>query len=268
MIENDAEHTEQESKELKKTNEILNLEKKYLENENRVLVKNEAVFVDRLNNVVKQLEKKQETITKLETLGKKLRAEIQPLQCIKDNLEKKLSTYIDYNQTQLEKIECLNVINAELKTERDRILEVNQNNLDEIKTLQRDERALKKELLSIDKFKSDVEELKNKNVVLLEDIDNLKFDKERLKSEFDKNLDLRRDELIRYQNMLAEERSKNRLIDIEHSKTVQELQSQVLEQQKRSCSKQENKERKYIMIFLLCFLAKKYILFRTIFRSK
>lgn len=250
-MEVNAEHMDRELKKLKEINEMLNLEKECLENENRVLQKNEAVFVDRLNNVVIQLEKKQETITKLETLGQKLRSEIQPLQCIKDNLEKKLSTYIDCNQTQLERIECLKMINEELKNERGRFLEIYQNNLDEIKSLQREVGALKNELFNFEKFKSEVEELKNKNVVLLKDIDNLKLDEERLKSKLEKNLDFRRDELISYKNMLAKEREKNSHIDIELSKTVKKLQLQVSEQQKQTCSEEENKKCKYLMIFVL-----------------
>lgn len=248
VMENNAEHIKlQEFKELQEINEMLNLEKTYLESDYRALEKNQATLVEKFNSVVTQLEKKQETIAELKTLELKLIAEIHPLQCIKDNLEKKLSTFIDCNKAQLKRIECLEMINDELKNERDRFLEINQNNLDEIKYLQPENRTLKKELLNIEKYKSELKELNDKNCILLDDIDNLKSYNDRLKSELKNNFDLRRDELIRYQHLLAEERDKKHHMDTELLKTVKDLQLQVSKQQKCMCNKQDNKECKSLI---------------------
>lgn len=252
VMEKDAERMEQQLKELKDTIEMLNLEKQDLENNNRALVENEAVLVDKFNNAVIQLEKKQETLAELETLGIKLRAEIQPLEYMKDNLEKKISAFKDCNKIQLERIECLENINEELKNECNQ-LKKNQIDFNEIKSLQQDNWTLKNELLNTEKFKLEVAEkleelkneydqLKNKNIVLINDIANLKLDKDRLKSELEKNMELHRDELIGYQNLLAEEQDNKHHVNMKLLKTIEELSNQVSEQQKLMTSIQENKE--------------------------
>lgn len=251
VMEKDAERMEQQLKELKDTIEIINLEKKDLENNNRTLVENQAVLLDKFNNAVIQLEKKQETLSELETLGIKLRAEIQPLEYMKDNLEKKISAFKDCNKIQLERIECLENINEELKNE----LKKNQIDFSEIKSLQQDNWTLKNELLNTEKFKLEITEkleelknecdqLKNRNRALMNDVANLKLDKDRLKSELEKNIELHRDELIGYQNLLAEEQNNKHHINMKLLKTIEELTNQVSEQEKLMSSIQENKESK------------------------
>lgn len=260
-MEKDTERMKQQLKELKDTIEILNLEKQDLENNNRALVENEAVLLDKFNNAVIQLEKKQETLAELETLGIKLRAEIQPLEYMKDTLEKKISAFKDCNKIQLERIECLENINEELKSECNQ-LKKNQIDLNEIKSLQQDNWTLKNELLNTEKFKLEVAEkleelkneydqLKNKNVALNNNIENLKLDKDRLKSELEKNIELHRDELIGYQNLLAEEQNNKHLVNMKLLKTIEELSNQVSEQQKLMTSIQENKECKFFFNILI-----------------
>lgn len=260
-MEKDAEHMEQQLKELKDTIETLNLEKKDLENNNRALVENEAVLLDKLNNAIIQLEKKQETLAELETLGIKLRAEIQPLEYMKDNLEKKISAFKDCNKIQLEKIECLENVNEELQNECN-LLKKNQIDLNDIKSLQQDNWTLKNELLNTEKFKLEVAEkleelkneydqLKNKNMDLMHDIENLKLDRDRLKRELEKNIELHRDELIGYQNLLAEEQDNKYHVNMKLLKTIEELTNQVSEQEKLMSSLQENKECKLFSMFIL-----------------
>ncbi|VVC38032.1 Hypothetical protein CINCED_3A004058 [Cinara cedri] len=251
VMEKNAERLDQQLMELKETIKILNSENFALENHNQILVKNETELINKFNNVVIQLEKKQETLTELETLGVKLKAEIQPLEYMKDNLEKKISAFKDCNKIQSERIECLENINEELKNECDR-LKTNQTNLNEIKSLQQDNWILKNELLNTEKFKLEVAEkleelrneydlLKSKNLTLMNDIENLNLDKDCLKKELEKNEELHTDELIGYQKLLAEEQNKKHQVNMELLKTFEELTKHTSsEQQKLISDIQEN----------------------------
>lgn len=253
VMEKDTERMEKQIEELKETIKVLNSEKNALENQNCALIDKEAVLAEEFNNAVTQLEKKQETLSELETLGIKLRAEIQPLEYMKDYLEKQISAFKDCNKIQLERIECLENINEELMSECDR-LKRNEKDLDLIKSLQQDNWTLKNELLNAEKFKAEVAEeldelkneydqLKNKNLLLTNDVDNLKLDKNRLKSELEKNQELHNDELIGYQNLLTEEQNKKHKVNMEMLKTIEELTNhQVLDQQKFVSGLPENKE--------------------------
>ncbi|CAI6360394.1 unnamed protein product [Macrosiphum euphorbiae] len=252
VMEKDTERMDQQLKELKESIKILNLEKIALEDHNHTLVENETILTDKLNDALTNLEKKQETLAELETLGVKLRAEIQPLVYMKDILEKKISAIKDCNKIQLERIECLENMNEELLNECDHFKK-NQKDLEEIKSLQHDNWTLKNELLNTEKFKVEVaeklEELKNeydllksKNLALLDDIENLKLDKYRLKNELEKNEELHADELVGYQNLLAEEQNKKHQINMELLKTIEELTSHASEQQQLMSGIQENKE--------------------------
>lgn len=260
-MEKDTERMDQQLKELKESIKILNLEKIALEDHNHTLVENETILTDKLNDALTNLEKKQETLAELETLGVKLRAEIQPLVYMKDILEKKISAIKDCNKIQLERIECLENMNEELLNECDHFKK-NQKDLEEIKSLQHDNWTLKNELLNTEKFKVEVaeklEELKNeydllksKNLALLDDIENLKLDKYRLKNELEKNEELHADELVGYQNLLAEEQNKKHQINMELLKTIEELTSHASEQQQLMSGIQENKECKPIIFFVL-----------------
>lgn len=251
-MEKDAENMEQQLKELKETINILKADKINLENCNRTIAESKAVLADKFNDVVNQLENKQQTLAELETLHVKLRAEIQPLEYMKDNLEKKMSAFKDCNRIQSERIQCLENMNEELIVECDQ-LKMNQKDLDEIKSLQQDNWTLKSELLNTEKFKVEVaeklEELKNeydqlkiKNLALIDDIENLKLEKSHLKNELEKNKELHTEELIGYQNLLAEERNKKHEVNMELLKTIEELTNQASEQQKLISSIQENKE--------------------------
>ncbi|KAL4107286.1 hypothetical protein QTP88_017654 [Uroleucon formosanum] len=252
VMEKDTEHMDQQLKELKESIKMLNLEKIALEDHNHTLVENETILTDKLNDALTHLDKKQETLAELETLGVKLRAEIQPLVYMKDILEKKILAIKDCNKIQSERIECLENMNEELLNECDH-LKKNQKDLDEIKSLQQDNWTLKNELLNTEKFKVEVaeklEELKNeydllksKNLALIDDIENLKLDKYRLKNELEKNKELHADELIGYQNLLAEEQNKKHQINMELLKTIEELTIQASEQQQLMSGVQENKE--------------------------
>ncbi|XP_022168561.1 golgin subfamily A member 4-like [Myzus persicae] len=252
VMEKDSECMDQQLKELKESIKMLSVEKIALENHNRTLVENETILTDKLNDALTNLDKKQETLAELETLGVKLRAEIQPLVYMKDILEKKISAFKDCNKVQSERIECLENINSELLNECD-YLKKNQKDLEEIKSLQQDNWTLKNELLNTEKFKVEVaeklEELKNeydvlksKNLALKDDIENLKLDKHRLKNELEKNEELHADEIIGYQNLLAEEQNKKHQINMELLKTIEELTSQASEQQQLMSGIQENKE--------------------------
>lgn len=260
VMEKDAENMDQQLRELKEIINILNTEKITLENHNRTLVESEAVLADKFSEVVNQLENKQETLTELETLHVKLRAEIQPLVFMKDNLEKKMCAFKDCNRIQSERIQCLENINEELIVECDQ-LKKNQKDLDEIKSLQQDNWTLKNELLNTEKFKADIaeklEELKNeydqlkrKNLALIDDIENFKLEKNRLKSELEKNKELYTEELNGYRNLLAEERNKKHQVNMELLKTMEELTYQASEQQNLISGVQENKECKYKYIVL------------------
>ncbi|XP_025420467.1 COP1-interactive protein 1-like [Sipha flava] len=197
IMEKDAERMDQQLAEFKEITKILNVEKLALESHNRALIENEMILTEKLNDVVTQLENKQETLNELETLGVKLRAEIQPLEYMKNNLEKKISEFKDCNNIQSEKIKCLEKINEELINERDH-LKKNQKDLEELKSLEHDNWTLKNELLNTEKFKVEVaeklEELKNEydqlksnNLTLMDNIKNLKLDKDRLKWKWLKN---------------------------------------------------------------------------------
>lgn len=260
-MEKDTERMDQQLKELKESIKMLNLEKNALEVHNHTLVENETILTDKLNDALTNLDKKQETLAELETLGVKLRAEIQPLVYMKDILEKKISAIKDCNKIQLERIECLENMNEELLKECDHFKK-NQKDLEEIKSLQQDNWTLKNELLNTEKFKVEVaeklEELKNeydllksKNLALIDDIENLKLDKYRLKNELEKNEELHSDELVGYQNLLAEEQNKKHQINMELLKTIEELTSQASEQQQLMSGIQENKECKLIIFFML-----------------
>uniref|UniRef100_A0A2S2PSP2 Uncharacterized protein n=1 Tax=Schizaphis graminum TaxID=13262 RepID=A0A2S2PSP2_SCHGA len=122
-----------------------------------------------------------------------MRAEIQPLVYMKDNLEKKISAMEDCNKIQLERIECLENINDELLNECNH-LKKNQKDLEEVKSLQQHNWTLKHKLLNTEKTKEEVtekleelkdenDELKSKNLALIDDFKNLKLDKHRLKNE-------------------------------------------------------------------------------------
>jgi len=271
VMEKDAENMDQQLRELKEIINILNTEKITLENRNRTLVESEAVLADKFSEVVNQLENKQETLAELETLHVKLRAEIQPLVFMKDNLEKKMCAFKDCNKIQSERIQCLENINEELIVECDQ-LKKNQKDLDEIKSLQQDNWTLKNELLNTEKLKADIakklEELKNeydqlksKNLVLIDDIENFKLEKNRLKSELEKNKELYTEELNGYRNLLAEERNKKHQVNMELLKTMEELTNQASEQQKLISGVQENKECKYFLLFIRKFLMYILILF-------
>lgn len=251
VMEKDAECVDQELQQLKKTIEILNSEKDDLENHNRVLLENEIVFADKFNNVVTELEKKHETLAELEALGIKLKAEIKPLEYMKDNLEKKISAFKDCNKIQSERINCLENINKELMYECE-CLKKNQGHLNEMKSLQQDNWTLKNELLSTEQFKveitekmeklkSEYDQLKSKNLTLMDDIENLKLEKNRLKKELEKNEELHSEELVGYQNLLYEEQNKKHHVNMELLKTIEELTSQTSEQQKLISGIQENK---------------------------
>lgn len=251
VMEKDAECVDQELQQLKKTIEILNSEKDDLENHNRVLLENEIVFADKFNNVVTELEKKHETLAELEALGIKLKAEIKPLEYMKDNLEKKISAFKDCNKIQSERINCLENINKELMYECE-CLKKNQGHLNEMKSLQQDNWTLKNELLSTEQFKveitekmeklkSEYDQLKSKNLTLMDDIENLKLEKNRLKKELEKNEELHSEELVGYQNLLYEEQNKKHHVNMELLKTIEKLTSQTSEQQKLISGIQENK---------------------------
>ncbi|KAL5235793.1 hypothetical protein ACI65C_003203 [Semiaphis heraclei] len=252
VMEKDTELMDQQLKELKESIKRLTFEKNALEDHNHTLIENETILTDKLNDALTHLDKKQETLAELETLGVKLRAEIQPLVYMKDILEKKISAFKDCNKIQSERIECLENINSELLNECDN-LKKNQKDLEEIKSLQQDNWTLKNELLNTEKFKVEVaeklEELKNeydvlksKNLALLDDIENLKLDKYRLKNELEKNEELHADELVGYQNLLAEEQNKKHQINMELLKTIEELTSQASEQHQLMSGIQETKE--------------------------
>lgn len=252
VMEKDAERMDQELKQLKETIKVLNLEKNDLENQNHILVENEIVLAEKFENIVTQLEKKQETLTELEALGVKLRAEIQPLEFMKDNLEKKISAFKDCNKIQSERIVCLENINKELVDECE-YLKKNLVDVNEIKSLQHDNWTLKKELINIEKFKVEVTEkmkklkneydlLKSKNLALADDIENLKLDKNRLKSEIEKNEELHSIEIKEYKNLLTEEQNKKHCINMDILKTIEELTNQTSEQQTLMSSIIENKE--------------------------
>lgn len=252
VMEKDTERMDQQLKELKESIKMLDLEKNALKNHNHILVENETILTDKLNEALSNLDKKQETLAELETLGVKLRAEIQPLVYMKDILEKKISAIKDCNKIQLERIECLENINDELSNECNH-LKKNQKDLEEIKSLQQDNWTLKHELLNTEKFKVEVNEkieelkneydvLKSKNLALINDIENLKLDKHRLKNELEKNEELHADELIGYQNLLAEEQNKKHQVNMELLKTIEELTSRASEQQNLMSGIQENKE--------------------------
>lgn len=261
-MEKDAENMDQQIKELKKNINVLNSDKTTLENHNRSLINSEVALADKLNNVMIQLENKQETLAELETLHVKLRAEIQPLEYMKDNLENKMSAFKDCNRIQSERIQCLENINKELIVECNQ-LKMNQKNVDEIKSLQQDNWTLKNELLNSEKYKGDIakklEELKNecdklksKNVALTDDIEHLKLEKNRLKIELDKNKEFHTEELIGYQNLLTEERNKKHQVNMELLKTMEELTNQASEQQKLISDIEENKESEFKYYFI-CF---------------
>lgn len=259
-MEKDAERMNQQLKEMI---EKLNSENNILKNTNHDLLINETLLVDKINNLVTQLEKKQETLMELETLGVKLRAEIQPLEYMKDNLEKKISAFKDCNRIQTERLEYLENINKELINECD-YLKNNQRDLNEIKSLQQDNWTLKNELLNAEKFKvemveklenlkNEYDQLKNKNLALIDDIENLKLDKYRLKSELDKNEELHMNELIGYRNLLAEEQNKKHQVNMELLKTIEELSNQTSNQCKLMTGIQENKDCKLTLVFNFCY---------------
>lgn len=260
-MEKDSERIEQELKELKETISSLKLEKDALENRNSALVENENEFADKFNSVVNQLQKKQETLAELETLGVKLRAEIQPLEYMKDNLEKKISAFKECNKLQSERIECLENINKELTNECDH-LKNNLKALDQMKSLQQDNWTLKNELLNTEKFKAEIgekmeelkseyDQLKSKNLTLLNSIESLKLDKNRLKSELEKNEELHSVELAGYQKLLTEEQNKKHLVNMGLLKTIEELTNQTSEQQKLMSSLHESKECKLIIVIFM-----------------
>lgn len=255
VMEKDAERMDQQLKELEESVQMLNVKIIELENHNCALAENETILVDKYNDALTQLENKQETLAELEKLVVKLRAEIQPIENMKDNLEKKMSAFKDCNRIQSERIQCLENINNDIINEYEH-LKKNQKDLNEIKSLQQDNWTLKNELLNTEKFKIDIakslEELKNeydqlkmKNVALIEDIENLKLDNDRLKSALKKNEELYTEELIGYQNLLAEERNKKHHVNMELLKKMEELTNQASEQQKFMCGMEENKECKY-----------------------
>lgn len=263
-MEKNTEHMDQELKVLKESIKKLNSEKIDLESYNHTLVENETILMDKLNNALSHLDKKQETLAELETLGVKLRAEIEPLVYMKDILEKKISAIKDCNKIQSERIECLENINDELKNECDH-LKKNQKNIEEIKSLQQDNWTLKNELLNTEKFKVEVteklevlkteyDELKSKNLALMDDIENLKLDKYRLKNELEKNDELHADELVGYQNLLAEEQNKKHQVNMELLNTIEELTNQASEQQQLMSGIQENKECKLTIVFFVKLL--------------
>lgn len=249
-MEKDAEQLDQQHKELKENMDVLKKEKVSLEHYIDTLVENKTELANKLNDALTQLEKKQETLAELETLGVKLRAEIQPLEYMKDNLEKKIAAFKDCNKIQSERIECLENINDELKNECDH-LKKNQKDLNEIKSLQHDNWTLKNELLCTEKFKVEIaeklEELKNEydqlkkeNVTLTNDIKKLEFDKNLLKKELEKNEELYTDELIGYQNLLAEEQNKKHQVNMGLLKTIEELTNQASKQQNLMSDVPEN----------------------------
>lgn len=260
VMEKNSKCLDQQLIELKETIQIINSEKIALENHNQALLKNESNLVDKFNAVVIQLEKKQETLIELETLGVKLKAEIQPLEYMKDYLEKKMSAFKECNKIQSERIECLENINKELQNECNR-LKKNQTNLDEIKSLQQDNLILKNELLNTEKFKLEVaeklEELKNeydlvksKNLNLINDIEKLNTDKDRLKRELEKTEELHTEELCGYQQLLAEEQNKKHQANMELLKAFEELTNHASSEQEKLISDiQENTECKLILHF-------------------
>lgn len=261
VMEKDSERVDQQIKELKETIKKLNMEKMDLENRNHALLENEIALADKFNTIVDQLEKKQETLTELETLHIKLRAEIQPLEYMKDNLEKKISAFKDCNKIQSERIKCLENINEELSSECDQ-LKKNQKEVHKLNSLQQDNWTLKNELLNNERFKVEVAEkleelkneydqLKNKNLVLIEDNENLKLEKDRLKSELEKTIELYTDELNGYQNLLAEERNKKHQINMELLKTIEELTNQATEQKTLMADIQESKDCKLPNLYIL-----------------
>lgn len=249
-MEKDAEQLDQQHKELKENMDVMKKEKVSLEHYIDTLVENKTELANKLNDALTQLEKKQETLAELETLGVKLRAEIQPLEYMKDNLEKKIAAFKDCNKIQSERIECLENINDELKNECDH-LKKNQKDLNEIKSLQYDNWTLKNELLCTEKFKVEIaeklEELKNEydqlkkeNVTLTNNIKKLEFDKNLLKKELEKNEELYTDELIGYQNLLAEEQNKKHQVNMGLLKTIEELTNQASKQQNLMSDVPEN----------------------------
>lgn len=268
VMEKDAERMDQQLVELKETIKVLNLEKTTLENQNHVLTENEMILSEKFNDVVTQLEKKQETLNELETLGIKLRAEIQPLEYMKNNLEKKISAFKDFHNVQSERIKCLENMNEKLNEECDR-LKNNQKHLEEIQSLQQDNWTLKNELLGTEKFKVEVAEkleqlkneydqLKSNNLTLMDNIENLKLDKDRLKNELKRNEELHIEELNGYRNLLAEEQNKKHLTNMDLLKTIGELTNQTSEQHQLISGIQENKE--CMLIIVVCKVNEWYII--------
>lgn len=260
VMEKDAECVNQQLIDLKETIKMLSLEKTALENHNHALIENEVILTDKLDDLVTQLEKKQETLNELETLGVKLRAEIQPLEYMKNNLEKKISAFKDCNNVQSERIKYLENINDELINKCDQ-LKKNQKDLEEMHSLRQDNWTLKNELLNTEKFKVDVAEkldelkdeydkLKSSNLTLMDNIESLKLDRDRLKNELKSNEELHTEELNGYRNLLAEEQNKKHHTNMELLKTIGELTNQASEQQQLISGIQENKDCKLFSIYI------------------
>ncbi|XP_050540908.1 uncharacterized protein MCAP_0864-like [Daktulosphaira vitifoliae] len=116
-MEIDTKIKENNIKTLKEDTELLYKEKTSLEKHIESLKGNENLLDNKLSNALSEIEKKQETVKELETLGVQLRAEIQPLEYMKKSLEKQLGSFKERNKIQSEKIKYLENINIKLINE-------------------------------------------------------------------------------------------------------------------------------------------------------
>ncbi|XP_050438776.1 putative leucine-rich repeat-containing protein DDB_G0290503 isoform X2 [Adelges cooleyi] len=250
IMEKDSEAMETQVKTLEENVQLLRVENSSLEERLSKLIENENLLTDKLNDALSEIEKKQITLKELETLGVKLRAEIQPLEFMKDNLEKKLASFKDCNKKQTEKIKFLENVNEELVYECNRLKD---DQMKLLKSLQHDNSTLKRELLQTEKFKMEVgeqieelkneyERLKSENVALREDIDNLMVDKSRLKHELAKMEELHAAELKGCRDLLADEQEQKHKTNMNLLRTIEELTNQATEHKYLLSSLEQNKD--------------------------
>ncbi|XP_050546934.1 protein Daple-like isoform X2 [Daktulosphaira vitifoliae] len=116
-MEIDTKIKENQIKTLKEDTKLLYKEKTSLEKHIESLKENENLLHNKLSNALSEIEKKQETVKEIETLGVQLRAEIQPLEYMKNSLKKKLGYSKNCNKIQSEKIKYLESNNIELLNE-------------------------------------------------------------------------------------------------------------------------------------------------------
>ncbi|XP_050547885.1 A-kinase anchor protein 9-like [Daktulosphaira vitifoliae] len=116
-MEIDTKIKENQIRTLKKDTKLLYKEKTSLEKHIESLKGNENLLDNKLSNALSDIEKKQETVKELETVGVQLRAEIQPLEYMKKSLEKKLGSFKECNKIQSKKIKYLESNNIELLNE-------------------------------------------------------------------------------------------------------------------------------------------------------